>query len=119
MNVKSCFIIGVIFAITLSQFLAIDDTDTHVYVKGEYECKDFSRDLILNAYHYRLYLDYIYIPEKNHMIVGLYDPKSNLITLIEPQNDNVLGYIKPDNPNYVRIPVWRNTQYYANIGRVM
>jgi len=119
MNIKSYFIIGIIFTITLSQFLALDTTDTHVYEKDSYVCRDFSRDLILNAYHYRLYLDYIYIPEKNHMITGLYDPKSKLITLIEPQNNNILGYIKPDNPKYVRIPVWKNTQYYANIGRVM
>ena len=106
-----------IFAISLLQFLALDNTDTHAYVKGSYVCKDFSRDLILNAYHYRLYLDYIYIPEKNHMIVGLYNPKDKFITLVEPQNDSILGYIKPDNPNYVRIPVWKSVQYYANIGR--
>jgi len=117
MNVKSCFIIGVIFAITLSQFLALDNTDTYAYVKDSYVCRDFSRDLILNAYHYRLYLDYIYIPKKNHMVVGLFDPKNQIITLIEPQNDNILGYIKPNTPNYVRIPVWKDAYYYANIGR--
>ncbi len=117
MNVKSCFIIGVIFTITLSQFLALDNTDTHAYVKGSYVCRDFSRDLILNAYHYRLYLDYIYIPGKNHMIVGLFDPINQIIVLIEPQNDSILGYIKSDTSGYIRIPVWRNTQYYANIGR--
>jgi len=117
MNMKSYFIIGMIFAISLLQFLAWDNTDTHTYVKGSYVCKDFSRDLILNAYHYRLYLDYIYIPEKNHMIVGLYNPENKFITLVEPQNDSILGYIKPDNPNYVRIPVWKSVQYYAYIGR--
>ena len=117
MNMKSYFIIGMIFTITLSQFLALDNTDTQVYVDGKYVCKDFSRDLILNAYHYRLYLDYIYIPKKNHMIVGLFDPKNQIITLIEPQNDNILGYIKPNTPNYIRIPVWKDAYYYANIGR--
>ena len=117
MNMKSYFIIGMIFTITLSQFLAIDPTDSYTYSDGLYVCKDFSRDLILHAYRYHLYLDYIYIPKKNHMIVGLFDPKNQIITLIEPQNDNILGYIKPNTPNYVRIPVWKDVYYYANIGR--
>jgi len=117
MTMKKYIVIGLMFTITLSQFLALDNTDTRLYINGRYVCRDFSRDLILNAYHYRLYLDYIYIPEKQHMIVGLYDPKNQLITLIEPQNDNILGYIKPNTPNYIRIPVWKDAYYYANIGR--
>ena len=106
---------GLILSISLTQFLALDTTDTHSYIDGTYVCRDFSRDLILSAAKYHIYLDYIYVPEKNHMMVGLYNPLENSIKIIEPQTDENIGYVKEDNKNYIRIPVWNEYLYYSNI----
>ena len=115
MKIFSILAIGVLLSISLSQFLMMDSTDSHPYIDGAYVCRDFSRDLILSASKYHIYLDYIYVPEKNHMMVGLYNPLEESIEIIEPQTDEIIGYIKEDNKNYVRIPVWDNYLYYSNI----
>jgi len=118
MTIKRYFLIGWIIAIALSQFLGIDSTDTHRYINGTYVCKDFSTDIIWNASNYQLYLDFIYIPEYNHMMVGMYDPLTETITIIEPQNDQIISTIKDNDEQYVRIKVWHERQYWYNIGRV-
>jgi len=46
------------------------------------------------------------------MMVGLYNPLEESIEIIEPQTDEIIGYIQED---YVRIPVWDNYLYYSNI----
>ena len=114
-NINRYTVVGLILTISLTQFLALDSTDTHTYIDGIYVCRDFSRDLILSASKHHIYLDYIYIPEKNHMMVGLYNPLEQSIEIIEPQTDEIIGYIKEDNKNYVRIAVWDNYLYYSNI----
>jgi len=108
-------ILGLILSISLTQFLALDSTDTHRYIDGTYVCRDFSRDLILSASKYHIYLDYVYVPEKNHMMVGLYNPLEHSIEIIEPQTDEILGCVNEDNNKYVRIPVWNDYFYYSNI----
>ena len=108
-------ILGLILSISLAQFLALDSTDTHRYIDGTYVCRDFSRDLILSASKYHIYLDYVYVPEKNHMMVGLYNPLEHSIEIIEPQTDEILGCVNEDNNKYVRIPVWNDYFYYSNI----
>jgi len=114
-NINRYIVIGLILSISLTQFLALDTTDTHIYVDGTYVCRDFSRDLILSASKYHIYLDYIYVPEKNHMIVGLYNPLEQSIEIIEPQADEIIGYVKEDNKKYIRIPVWNDYFYYSNV----
>ena len=108
-------VIGILLSVSLSQLLMMDSTDSHPYIDGTYVCRDFSRDLILSASKYHIYLDYIYVPEKNHMMVGLYNPLEELIEIIEPQTDEIIGYIKEDNKNYVRIAVWNDYFYYSNV----
>jgi len=109
------FAIGILLSVSLSQFLMMDSIDSHPYIDGTYVCRDFSRDLILSASKYHIYLDYIYVPEKNHMMVGLYNPLGHSIEIIEPQTDEIVGCVKEDNKNYVRIPVWNDCLYYSNI----
>ena len=116
-NLHSIIITGIVLSISLSQFLAIDNTDTHTYINGTYVCTDFSRDLILNGSKYDLYLDYIYLPRDNHMMVGIYNPLTKTITIIEPQTDQVIGTVKESNKDYVRIKVWYEYQYWYNIER--
>ena len=106
-NVNRGIIIGLILSISLIQFLALDTTDTHPYINDTYVCRDFSRDLILSASKYHIYLDYIYVPEKNHMMVRLYNPLAESIEII--------GYTKEDNKEYIRIPVWDKKYYYLNL----
>ena len=108
-------VIGILLSVSLSQFLMKDSTDSHPYIDGTYVCRDFSRDLILSASKYHIYLDYIYVPEKNHMMVGLYNPLDDSIKIIEPQTDEIIGYVKEDNKRYIRIPVWNDYFYYSNI----
>ena len=117
-NLSSIIITGIVLSISLSQFLAIDNTDTHTYINGTYVCKDFATDLIWNAHNYRLYLDFIYVPEYHHMMVGMYNPLTETITIIEPQNDRIIGTVKENNKDYVRIKVWYESQYWHNIRRV-
>ena len=117
-NLSSIIITGIVLSISLSQFLAIDNTDTHTYINGTYVCKDFSMELIHNAYNYRLYLDFIYIPKYDHMMVGMYNPLTKTITIIEPQNDQIIGTVKESSKDYVRIKVWHKYQYWRNIGRI-
>jgi len=114
-NVNRYIVMGLILSISLSQFLALDTTDTHTYIDGTYVCRDFSRDLILSASKHHIYLDYIYMSEKNHIMVGLYNPLEESIEIIEPQTDEIIGYVKEDNKKYIRIPVWDNCFYYSNI----
>ena len=114
-NVNRGIIIGLILSISLIQFLALDTTDTHPYIDAAYVCRDFSRDLILSASKYHIYLDYIYVPKKNHMMVGLYNPLEQSIEIIEPQTDEIIGYTKEDNKEYIRIPVWDEKYYYLNL----
>ena len=114
-DVNKGIIIGLILSISLIRFLALDTTDTHPYIDGAYICRDFSRDLILSASKYHIYLDYIYVPERNHMMVGVYNPLEESIEIIEPQTDEIIGYIQEDDEDYVRIPVWDNYLYYSNI----
>jgi len=116
-QIGSMIIAGILLSLSLSQFLMIDDTDTHVYVNGTYVCRDFSRDLIFNASHYHLYLDYVYLPEKQHMITGMYNPITDKMILIEPQNDQILGITSIHSQKYIRISVWYSSQYYCNVGR--
>ena len=108
-------VIGLILSISLTQFLAWDATDSRSYIDGTYVCRDFSKDLILSASKYHIYLDYIYVPEKNHMMVGLYNPLEQSIEIIEPQTDEIVGCIKENNKHYIRIPVWDTHIYYSNI----
>ena len=108
-------VMGLILSISLIQFLAFDTTDSHPYIDSTYVCRDFSRDLILSAAKYHIYLDYIYVPGKNHMLVGLYNPIKHSIEIIEPQTDEIIGCVKENNKNYIRIPVWNNCYYYSNI----
>ena len=116
MNVMNRYIvIGLILSISLTQFLALDSTDTHTYTDGNYVCRDFSRDLIFSASKYHIYLDYVYVPEKNHMMVGLYNPLEQSIGIIEPQTDEIIEYTKEDNKEYIRIPVWDEKYYYLNL----
>ena len=117
-NLSSIIITGIVLSISLSQFLAIDSTDTHRYINGTYVCKDFATDLIRNAHIYQLYLDFIYVPERNHMTVGMYNPITKTITIIEPQNDQIIGTVEETNKDYVRVKVWHEYQYWRNIGRV-
>ena len=117
-NISSFIITGIVLSLTLSQFLAIDNTDTHAYINGTYVCKDFSMELIHNAYNYRLYLDFIYVPEYHHMMVGMYNPLTKTITIIEPQNDQIISTVEETNKNYVRIKVWHEYQYWHNTGRI-
>ena len=115
MKIFGILAICILLSVSLSQFLMMDSTDAHSYINGTYVCRDFSRDLILSASKYHIYLDYIYVPEKNHMMVGLYNPLEELIEIIEPQTDEIIGYIKEDNKNYVRIAVWDDYFYYSNV----
>ena len=108
----------IVLTITLPYFLAMDTTNTHPYINGSYVCQDFSRDLILNASEYHIYLDYVYIPKDNHMMVGIYNPLTKTITIIEPQNDQIIGTVEESNKDYVRIKVWFEYQYWYNVGRV-
>ena len=114
-NIIKFIVIGLILTISLTQFLALDTTDTHTYIDGTYVCRDFSRDLILSASKYHIYLDYIYVPEKNHMMVGLYNPLEQSIVIIEPQTDEIVGCIKENNKHYIRIPAWDTHVYYSNV----
>ena len=114
-NINRYIVVGLILTISLTQFLALDITDTHTYIDGSYVCRDFSRDLILSAAKYHIYLDYIYVPGKNHMMVGLYNPIKHSIEIIEPQTDEIIGYAKEDNKEYIRIPVWDEEYYYLNL----
>ena len=114
-NINRYAVVGLILTISLTQFLALDSTDTHTYIDGTYVCRDFSRDLILSASKHHIYLDYIYVPEKNHMMVGLYNPLEQSIEIIEPQTDEIIGYTKEDNKEYIRIPVWDEKYYYLNL----
>jgi len=109
------FAIGILLSVSLSQFLMMDSIDSHLYIDGTYICRDFSRDLILSASKYHIYLDYIYVPEKNHMMVGLYNPLEQSIEIIEPQTDEIIGYVKEDDKNYIRILVWNDCYYYSNV----
>ena len=108
----------IVLTITLPYFLAMDTTNTHPYINGSYVCQDFSRDLILNASEYHIYLDYVYIPKDNHMMVGIYNPLTKTITIIEPQNDQIIGTVEESNKDYIRIKVWFEYQYWYNVGRV-
>ena len=108
-------VIGILLSVSLSQFLMMDSTDSHPYIDGTYVCRDFSRDLILSASKYHIYLDYVYIPEKNHIMVGLFNPLEHSIEIIEPQTDEIVEYVKENNKHYIRIPVWDDYLYYSNI----
>jgi len=115
MKIFSLLLMDILLSVSLSQFLMMDSTDSHPYIDGTYVCRDFSRDSILSASKYHIYLDYIYVPEKNHMMVGLYNPLEQSIEIIEPQTDEIIGYVKEDNENYIRIPVWNDYYYYSNV----
>jgi len=117
MNSKTALLMGVILSITLLHFLTIDNTDSNSYINGSYVCKDFSTDLIWNAYKFRLYLDYVYVEKYNHMMVGFYDPLKNTVVVIEPQNDQIVAVVSPDDSYYTRIPLWHTYQYRRNIMR--
>jgi len=108
----------IVLTITLPYFLAMDTTNTHPYINDSYVCRDFSRDLILNASKYHIYLDYVYIPEDNHMMVGIYNPLTETITIIEPQTDQIIKTVKEDDKCYIRIKIWHEYQYWCNIRRV-
>jgi len=114
-KISTLLVIGILLSFSFHQFLMIDTTDSHPYKDGTYVCRDFSRDLILSASKHHIYLDYIYVPEKNHMMVGLYNPLEQSIEIIEPQTDEIIGCVKEDNENYIRIPVWNDYFYYSNI----
>jgi len=115
MKIFGLLAMGILLSVSLSQFLMMDSTDSHPYIDGTYVCRDFSRDLILSASKHYIYLDYIYVPEKNHMMVGLYNPLEQSIEIIEPQTDEIIGYVKEDNKKYIRIPVWNDYFYHSNI----
>ena len=115
MQIFGLLAMGILLSVSLSQFLMMDSTDSHPYIDGTYVCRDFSRDLILSVSKYHIYLDYVYVPEKNHMMVGLYNPLEQSIEIIEPQTDEIIGYVKEDNKKYIRIPVWNDYFYYSNV----
>jgi len=115
MKISTLLVIGILLSLSVHQFLIVDITDSHPYINGTYVCRDFSRDLILSASKYHIYLDYVYVPEKNHMMVGLYNPLEQSIEIIEPQTDEIVGCIKENNKHYIRIPVWDDYLYYSNI----
>ena len=114
-KIFNLFVVGILLSVSLSQFLMIDSTDSHLYINDTYVCYDFCQDLIFSASKYHIYLDYIYVPEKNHMMVGLYNPLEHSIEIIEPQTDEIIEYVKEDNENYIRIPVWNDCYYYSNV----
>ena len=113
-NIYSMIFFGIILSISLTQFLSIDNTNEHSYINDTYVCYDFCRDLIFSASKYHIYLDYIYVPERNHMMVGLYNPVNQSILIIEPQNDNIVGSVPVNNNEYIRISVWDKNIYYLN-----
>ena len=115
MHIYKLIVLSLILSVTLTQFLSIDNTNEHSYINDTYVCYDFCRDLIFSASKYHIYLDYVYIPKENHMVVGLYNPIKRLILIIEPQNDNIVGSIPVNNNEYIRIPVWDNRFYYLNL----
>jgi len=115
MKILILLVMGILLSLSLSQFLVVDSTDSRPYIDSNYVCRDFGRDLILSASKYHIYLDYVYVPEKNHMMVGLYNPLGHSIEIIEPQTDEIVGCVKEDNKNYIRIPVWNDYFYYSNI----
>ncbi len=115
-NIHSILFLWIVLSITLIQFLTIDNTNKHPYINDTYVCYDFCQDLIFSASKYRIYLDYIYVPEKNHMMVGLYNPVKQSFLIIEPQNDNIIGSFSINNNEYTRIPVWDEKLYYLNSG---
>ncbi len=114
-KISTLLVVGILLSLSLHQFLMIDSTNSHPYIDGSYVCRDFSGDLILSASKYHIYLDYIYVPEKNHMMVGLYNPLEQSIEIIEPQTDEIIEYTKEDNKEYIRIPVWDEKYYYLNL----
>jgi len=115
MKILILLIMGILLSLSLNQFLVVDSTDSHPYVNGTYVCRDYSRDLILSASKYHIYLDYIYVPEKNHMMVGLYNPLEDSIEIIEPQTNEIIGCVSENCEDYIRIPVWNNQFYYLNL----
>jgi len=114
-SIGNILFLGIILSISLTQFLSIDNTNKHPYINDTYVCYDFCRDLIFSSSKYHIYLDYIYVPEKNHMMVGLYNPIEHSIEIIEPQTDEIIGYVDEDNKKYIRTPVWDEKYYYLNL----
>jgi len=115
MQIYKFIILGLVLSVTLTQFLSIDNTNEHSYINDTYVCYDFCRDLIFSASKYHIYLDYIYVPKRNHMMTGLYNPVNQSILIIEPQNDNIVSSVPVNNNEYIRIPVWNNKFYYFNL----
>ena len=113
-NIKrlSIIIASVVFAITLSQFLSIDTTDNHKYINSSYVCSHFAYDLIMNASRYNLYLDYVYLEDRNHMVVGCYDPIAGKYVFVEPQTDRITGYDEVADKNFT-VTVLRQATVYG------
>ena len=72
------------------EFLAHDDTDANPHVVGEYECVDFSAQLINNAKANGIRAAYVHIRAKEwaHALVAFETVDRGLI-FIEPQTDDV------------------------------
>ena len=109
----------VVFTITLSQFLSIDTTDNHRYINSSYVCRNFAYDLIMNASKHNLYLDYVYLEDRNHMAVGCYDPISSKYVFMEPQTDRIIGYDEVVAKNFTVFRVWDTPMYYLNHRKCM
>jgi len=109
----------VVFTITLSQFLSIDRTDNHKYINSSYVCSHFAYDLIMNASRYNLYLDYVYLEDRNHMVVGCYDPIAGKYVFVEPQTDRIIGYGEVAAKNFTVFRVWDMPMYYLNYRKCM
>jgi len=109
----------VVFTITLSQFLSIDTTDNHKYINSSYVCSHFAYDLIMNASRYNLYLDYVYLRDTNHMLVGCYDPIAGKYVFVEPQTDRIIGYDEVVAKNFTVFRVWDTPMYYLNYRKCM
>ncbi len=86
----------VVFTITLSQFLSIDT----------------------NASRYNLYLDYVYLEDRNHMVVRCYDPIAGKYVFVEPQTDKIIGYDEVAT-NFTIFRVWDTPMYYLNHRKCM
>jgi hypothetical protein len=72
----------------MREFLARDGTSEREWVRGEYTCVDFARDVKTNAARERIRSAFVLIehPEVGHAIVAFYTTDRGLV-FIEPQED--------------------------------
>ena len=75
------------------QFLYVDETDKHLYIKDEYVCSNFSTALVTNASAFNMRVAYVRLVYTDncalHAIVAFNTTDEGLI-FIEPQNDGIV-----------------------------